>query len=540
MAQRTRPPWREFERVVAMIEESAAPRGAIVKSPDRIRDLTTNEMREVDASIRFRVGSVDILITIECQKRSRKANDTWIEQLATKRQKLGAAKTIAVSEKGFTRAAHLTAKQHGIELRTLSEISPQDIEGWFPDGKMLHVIPQTANLRCAVRVDDRGDHIELRDAWEPVFFHDLVKSPFPALVFWQLHEMAHPYRFAKLPRDGSATRMEFDIDVTTPDFIPVPNGVVRDAATPLLIELDGQRKVVRNVKISADVSLHTISLDPEDGVHHVYAGTNGPIAQHARFKGEAFGLPVTIDLAGQGNEIAGVTEFPSGARLGLGWTAHEPDPSLMRETCAFCSRRIEMKPQPVLPAFVVPRGVKAEEPFLCSNCAERFEHLDAYVEKVWRLVPENLTGTHGAFSLRPLDGRRVRLWLLSVLWRMGTSKALNMVDLGDDEAVVRDLLNANDPGQREQYPVACIALSAEGKRVPFFFPPRWNVIDEKRVLSIILQGVLFNFLIGSDTADQAQTITDNEWVFPIVDWREVDFLVEEALKIRADRMEVDS
>ena len=221
-ARRNQPPWREFERVVAMIEESAAPRGAIVKSPDRIRDLTTDELREVDASIRFRIGSVDILITIECQKRSRKANDTWIEQLATKRQKLGAAKTIAVSEKGFTRAAHLTAKQHGIELRTLSEISPQDIEGWFPGGKVLHVIPQTANLRCSVSLEDCDDYIEIRDSLEPVFFHERIQSPFPALVFWQLHEMRHPYRFAKLPRDGSVTRMEFDIDVTAPDFIPVP------------------------------------------------------------------------------------------------------------------------------------------------------------------------------------------------------------------------------------------------------------------------------------------------------------------------------
>lgn len=104
--------------------------------------------------------------------------------------------------KGFTRAAHLTAKQHGIELRTPSEMSPQDIEGWFPVGKVLHVIPQTANVRCSVRVDDRADYIDVRDSWDPVFFHERIASPFPALVFWQFHEMAHPYCFAKLPRDG--------------------------------------------------------------------------------------------------------------------------------------------------------------------------------------------------------------------------------------------------------------------------------------------------------------------------------------------------
>ena len=136
------------------------------------------------------------------------------------------------------------------------------------------------------------------------------------------------------------------------------------AASPLSIELEGRGKVIRELKISADVSLHMMSFDAENGEYHAYDGTEGPIAQHARFKGEAFGLPVTIDLTAQGREIAGITEFPSGARLGLGWTAHVPDPSLMRETCAFCSRRVEMKSQPVLPAFLVPGGLKAEEPFL--------------------------------------------------------------------------------------------------------------------------------------------------------------------------------
>jgi hypothetical protein len=371
--RRPQPPWREFERVVAMIEESAAPRGASVKSPDRIRDLTTNELREVDASIRFQAGSVGILITVECQKRSRKANDTWIEQLATKRQKLGAAKTIAVSERGFTRAAHLTAREHGIELRTLSEIRPQDVDGWFLQDEVVHLIPETANMRCSVRIEGRAEYIELDDSWESLFFHDVVKSPFPAMVFWQFHELAHPRRFAKLPRDGSVTRVEFDIDATAPDLIPLLSGVSRDAAPPLLIELDGQRKVVKNLKLSADVSLHMISFDPADGVHRAYAGPNGPIAQHARFKGEAFGLPVTFDLATQGTETSGIAEFPSGARIGLGWTEKVVGSGLTRETCAFCGGRVEIKPQPVIPDFLVPAGIKAHESFLCSNCAQRFE-----------------------------------------------------------------------------------------------------------------------------------------------------------------------
>lgn len=523
-----------------MIEESGAPRGAIVKSPDRIRDLTTNELREVDVSIRFQAGSMEILITVECQKRSRKANDTWIEQLATKRQKLGAAKTIAVSEKGFTRAAHLTARQHGIELRILSEIRPQDVDGWFLQDEVVHLIPETANMHCSVTIDGCADCIELRDAWQPLFFHDLIKSPFPALVFWQFHEIAHPRRFADLPQDGSVTRVEYDIDATNADLIPVPRGVVlRDATSALLIELDGQRRVVKNVRISADVSLHMISFDPAEGVHHAYAGADGTIAQHARFQGEAFGLPVTFDLATQGSEISGIAEFPSGARLGLGWTKSISGSSLRREACAFCGGRIETESQPVLPNFLAPSGMRPTETFLCTNCAQRFDRLDAYGAEVWRHIPEDLTGMlDHAFSLKPVDGRLLRLWLLSLLWRMGASQALSMVELGDEEAEVHRLLNDGDPGPQEQYPVTCIVLSAEEKRVPFFFPPRLRLIDGKRTLAIILQGVLINFLIGSDTADHARLITETEWVFPVLDWTRIDFLVDEVLEIGAARQDI--
>lgn len=50
---------------------------------------------------------------LECRKRGRRADDTWIEQLATKRAKIGAVKTIAVSASGFSDSAQLTAGQHG-------------------------------------------------------------------------------------------------------------------------------------------------------------------------------------------------------------------------------------------------------------------------------------------------------------------------------------------------------------------------------------------------------------------------------------------
>ncbi len=119
--------YREFELLTSRIEGALAPTGARIKSPDRIRDKITGQYREVDASIRYAVGSVELLITIECRDRARTQDVTWIEQIATKRAHIGADRTIAVSSTGFTDAAIRAAQAHGISIRLISEITDEDI-----------------------------------------------------------------------------------------------------------------------------------------------------------------------------------------------------------------------------------------------------------------------------------------------------------------------------------------------------------------------------------------------------------------------------
>ncbi len=80
------------------IEAAVAPLGATVTSPDRLPDQTTGKLREVDATIRYKIGTSDVLIVVECRKRSRTQDITWIEQLTTKGRSIRANKLIAVSE----------------------------------------------------------------------------------------------------------------------------------------------------------------------------------------------------------------------------------------------------------------------------------------------------------------------------------------------------------------------------------------------------------------------------------------------------------
>lgn len=114
---------RDFEELVARLEKILAPSGAKITSPDSFPDLVTGSPREVDVSIKFTENEIDRLITVECRDRVRDEDTTWIEQLVTKRNDIGAWKTFAVASARFSQPAIVKAKQYGIEIRQFSEIT---------------------------------------------------------------------------------------------------------------------------------------------------------------------------------------------------------------------------------------------------------------------------------------------------------------------------------------------------------------------------------------------------------------------------------
>lgn len=277
--------WREFEKLVARIEQAAVPHDAIVTSPDRIRDITTGQIREVDASIRHKIGTTEILITIECRKRSRKGDDTWIEQLATKKTKIGAAKTIAVSSTGFTEPAILSARHYGIELRTLSEVSAADIEGWFLPGGAVHVFRLIEDIRCfIVLYEDTGKPSKMGfyapDCDAKVFYQDGIHSPFPITIYIPILERTHPDKFAAVPFDGTK------IEVTIP---------ISWRVGELLLATSQGKKSVYLTKLILTVSYQSAVCELESGKHHEYASPDGSTVQHTTFDTELFGLPVRFE-----------------------------------------------------------------------------------------------------------------------------------------------------------------------------------------------------------------------------------------------------
>ncbi len=104
----------------------------IVKSPDFIQDRSSGEMREVDISLRVKIGSTEALVIVECRNREEVEDARWVEQVATKRDHLGATKAIMVTNKPMTEPARKKAEFCNVATRTVTESAKlEDVREWF-------------------------------------------------------------------------------------------------------------------------------------------------------------------------------------------------------------------------------------------------------------------------------------------------------------------------------------------------------------------------------------------------------------------------
>ena len=122
MPQRTNP----FQTLVTMIERALAPVGAKVQESEDLIDGTTGEPREVNVTIRFKIGEHEVILGVECTAGARPADVQWVEQLVQKHSSLPTNKLILVSKSGFTRTAERKSRALGAEPYSLVDAETAD------------------------------------------------------------------------------------------------------------------------------------------------------------------------------------------------------------------------------------------------------------------------------------------------------------------------------------------------------------------------------------------------------------------------------
>ena len=282
--------WRQFEKLVARIERILAPKGAIVKSPDKVQDILTGSLREVDASIRIKVGSVSILITVECRKRSAVQDDTWIEQLATKKEKIGAAKTIAVSASGFSEPAKITAQLKGIELRTVEEVNDEDIISWLKSIILVHKIFQIKLKSISAKLDDDTTTVYKFQREEP-------NGSIRALIRVEDKQYVSPYDILNLVLTENSTDILNVRSDGNKEFrilsAKLPKGTMQ-------VQADEGSQLITSISYELECWYETKTEVLSDGVRYKYKDSESMIAQGVEFRTEIGEIPIIIGLAIQG------------------------------------------------------------------------------------------------------------------------------------------------------------------------------------------------------------------------------------------------
>lgn len=313
MSNGSAPLWKQFELLVASIEAAASKHHGIVKSPDRLLDKASGKLREVDASIRFSIGTIPVLITIEVRFRRRPADITWIEQLSTKRQRLGATKTIAVSSSGFTEDAAKTAAQHGIEVRTLSAAKPEEIGKWFLETKVVHRMRGIDSIVVDLTLAD--GRIVRPVALDPCLSHPLVATRFPPALFGEILKLSSPELFDNIPKDGSQGTIDYSCNGDDRNIIPVPLGEPKPRYASLRYYDNTSFVDVKLIHVVMTLSYQLFPVDLNSGSHFQYSGSDTSI-MYSSFEGTMFDLPVKFEHQSTAdNDILSTFTFPSGVKF---------------------------------------------------------------------------------------------------------------------------------------------------------------------------------------------------------------------------------
>jgi hypothetical protein len=128
MPQRT----NEFQKLVYLVRRLLSEE-SIVHESKMLKDMQTQQDREVDVCIAGKLDGQDILVSIECSSLSRANDIRWVEQMISKHQRLPTNKLILASQNGFTKSALKLACQNNVECISLLEI---ESENFLPDFKL--------------------------------------------------------------------------------------------------------------------------------------------------------------------------------------------------------------------------------------------------------------------------------------------------------------------------------------------------------------------------------------------------------------------
>lgn len=141
------------------------------------------------------------------------------------------------------------------------------------------------------------------------------------------------------------------------------------------------------------------------------------------------------------------------------------------------------------------------ELLLCEKCDnEILSGYERYAESVLyggQIVLSVQDGNNLRF--KGLDYTKLRLFYLSILWRMSVSSnsTYSAVSLGPHEEILRRMLLDGRPGEPDEYGLICVAPLFDNQYIgSWMLPPDSVKQYVRRIYRCLIGGLLYNFFVG--------------------------------------------
>ncbi len=191
-----------------------------------------------------------------------------------------------------------------------------------------------------------------------------------------------------------------------------------------------------------------------------------------------------------------------------------------------------------LKAWPLQKGIR--ERLLCWDCEQKLSPYEKYNRGVLFGGTEIAVQQRGnTLVLSGLMYEKIRIFYLSILWRMSVAKGHRMwrnVQLGPHEEKIRSMILCEEPGQPYEYGFYCVVPLFDGKMIDDWILEPDLVKDKNgRFYRVVMGGFLFLFYVSKVRLDQRleSRFVDKagRWTIALVDARKIPFIQGEALRV---------
>jgi hypothetical protein len=131
--------WKRFENLVAQIQRTLAPTAAVAQN-ERMRGHESQVLREIDISIRQRVGQYELFIAVDCKDYAHPVDVKDVEAFIGLLKDVRANKGAMVGAHGFTEAARNLARASGVDLYRLVDAEEHEWQTYISIPVVYNVI----------------------------------------------------------------------------------------------------------------------------------------------------------------------------------------------------------------------------------------------------------------------------------------------------------------------------------------------------------------------------------------------------------------